>query len=111
MQLDPTEFVLESAYFAEACIHVEVLTVGLLHDLINHPLGVVVSVQLSRAELDGDVEAVDEALIFGNVVGGWKVEADRVAEPFHLRRDQHHPGPPRPVPSLTRQSTRSSTHR
>jgi hypothetical protein len=43
--------------------------------------------------VNGNVEAIDKAHVFSNVVRGWELEADRVAELVPLERDQHHTGP------------------
>jgi hypothetical protein len=51
------------------------LVVGLLHDLVYHQLGVNVGVESGCSELNGDVKAVDEARVFGDVVRGWEFEA------------------------------------
>jgi hypothetical protein len=41
---------------------------GLLHDLVHHQLGVIIGVELGCSKLNGDAEAIDKALIFGDVV-------------------------------------------
>jgi hypothetical protein len=44
------------------------LTIGLLHDLVHHQLAVNVGVEPGGSDLNGDAEAIDKALIFGDVV-------------------------------------------
>ena len=67
MQLDPLEFILELAHLLAVCCH-EGAFVGLLHDLVNDQLLVAADVESRRAELDGDVQPVDEGLVFHGIV-------------------------------------------
>jgi hypothetical protein len=55
--------------------------------LVHYQPRVAVYVQLSGPELDSNAEAIDEALIFGDIVRSWEVEADGVTEPISLKQD------------------------
>ena len=68
MQLDPLEFVLELAHLLAVCCHEGAFAGGLLHDLVNDQLRVTADVESCRAELDGDVQPVDEGLVFRGIV-------------------------------------------
>jgi hypothetical protein len=50
------------------CIHEGALVVGLLHEFVHHQLGVAVGVKPGCFELNGDTEAIDKALVLGDVV-------------------------------------------
>ena len=54
MQFDPSEFVVKLAHLLAICCHERALAGGLLHDLVNDQLQVVVDVQPRSAELDCD---------------------------------------------------------
>ena len=77
----------------EVCIHERALAVRVLHDLVDYELGVAVDVQAGCSDVDGYAEATDERLIFGDVVGCRKMEADCVLKFASLRGDQDDPGP------------------
>jgi hypothetical protein len=64
MQLDSSEFFLQSMYLQAVCVHEGPLAVGLLHELVHYQLRVAVDVELSGPELDSNAEAIDEALVF-----------------------------------------------
>ena len=68
MQLDPLEFVLELAHLLAVCCHEGDFAGGLLHDLVNDQLRVIMDVESCSVELDGDAQAVDEGLVFRGVV-------------------------------------------
>ena len=68
MQFDPQEFVLDLVHLLVVCYHEGAFTRGLLHDLVDDQLRVNVDVEPHSAELDGDVQSVDEGLVFCRVV-------------------------------------------
>jgi hypothetical protein len=68
MQLDSLEFALQFAHLLEIGVHKGAFAVGLLHDLVYHQLGVSVGVEPGCFELNGNMEAVDKALVFSHVV-------------------------------------------
>jgi hypothetical protein len=68
MQLDSSKFVLQLAHLLAVHVHEGALAVGLLHDLVHHQLGVAIGIEPGCSELNGDAEAKDKALIFGDVV-------------------------------------------
>ena len=68
MHFDPSEFVHELAHLLAICYDERALAGGLLHDLVDDQLRVVVDVQPRSAELDGDAQSVDESLEFCGIV-------------------------------------------
>jgi hypothetical protein len=70
MQLNSSELVLQLTHLLAVGIHEGAFTVGPLQDLVYHHLGVTIGVESCRSKLNGDVKAIDEALVFGNVVPG-----------------------------------------
>ena len=67
-QFDPLEFVLELAHLLAVCCHEGAFAGGLLHDLVDDQLRVTADVESRSAELDGDVQPVDEGVVFRDVV-------------------------------------------
>jgi hypothetical protein len=68
MQLDSSKLVLQFAHLQAVHVHEGALTVGLLHDLVHYQLRVTVGVEPSGPELDSNADAIDEALVFSDVV-------------------------------------------
>jgi hypothetical protein len=68
MQLDSSELVLQFAHLRVVRVHEVAFAVGLFHDLVHYQPRVAVDVEPSGPELDSNAEAIDEALIFGDVV-------------------------------------------
>jgi hypothetical protein len=69
-QLVSSEFILQFAQLLAVCAHEGAFTVGLLHDLVYHQLGVTIGVEPGYSELNGNMKAVNKALVFGDVVRG-----------------------------------------
>ncbi|XP_066392332.1 uncharacterized protein [Miscanthus floridulus] len=75
------------ADFSAICSHLGVVVAQLLHDLVNDQLGVVLDVEASDTQLDGDAHAIDERLIFGHIVGRGEMDANHV--PHVYRKGQN----------------------
>ena len=80
VELQTPESPFQLADLLVVCVHERALAVGVLHDLVDYQLGVVIDVQAGCTDVDGYAEAADECLIFCDIVGCRKVEADRVLE-------------------------------
>jgi hypothetical protein len=59
-----------------------------LHDLIDHELGITTNVKVSNFKLDGDVQAINDGLVLSYIVGGGEVESDHVAYVNSEGRDE-----------------------
>jgi hypothetical protein len=68
MQLDSSELVLQFTHLHAVCVLEGALAVGLLHDLIHYQFRVIIYIEPSGPEFDSYAEAIDEALVFGNIV-------------------------------------------
>jgi hypothetical protein len=64
IELEAVEFVLKAPH--------------LLHDLVDHELGISTNVEVSNPKLDGDTQVVDKGLILCYIVRGYEVESDHV---------------------------------
>lgn len=60
LELDPVKFVFELSYFLAVQGHGITLATPFLHDLIDSELRVPVEYEASNAQLDRDLEAIDE---------------------------------------------------
>jgi len=78
VELEPVELVFELADCVAVRCHLGVMAAPLLHDLIDDQLGVTLDVKSSDAQLDGDTEPIDESLVFSDIVGCRKMEADHI---------------------------------
>jgi hypothetical protein len=81
VELQTPESPFQLADLLAICIHERALAVGVLQDLDDFQLGVAIDVQAGCPDVDGYADAADDRLIFCNVVGCGKMEADRVLEP------------------------------
>ena len=68
MELQTPESSFYLADFLAVCVHERALAVGVLHDLVDHELGVAVDVLAGCPDVDCYAEAADERLILGDVV-------------------------------------------
>jgi hypothetical protein len=68
MLLNSSELVLQFMHIHAVRVHEGALAVGLLHDLVHYQLRVALYVEPSDLELDSNTEAIDEALVFGDIV-------------------------------------------
>jgi hypothetical protein len=57
VELDAVELVLEGPYSVVVGLHLVIVTIHILHDLVNHELLVPLDVEAFDAYLDGDSEA------------------------------------------------------
>jgi hypothetical protein len=72
------EFVLKAPYLVAVGFHLRVVAVRVLHDLIDHELGITTNIEVSDPEFDGDAQPVNESLVLSYIVGGSKMESNRV---------------------------------
>ena len=82
------ELVLELADFLAVCLHLWVVAARGLHYLVDDELGVASDVEASNSYLDGDLETVDEGLVFCDVVGGGEVNPDDIPHMNAQGRDE-----------------------
>ena len=68
IEFEAVEFVLQPLDFLVVWSHLGVVIARLLHDLVDDQLGVAPDVKASDAQLDGDVQAVDECFVFGHII-------------------------------------------
>jgi hypothetical protein len=78
IELDAVKFVFKGSHGLAVGLHFVVMATCVLHDLVNYELRVPPHVEASDAQLDGDLEAAKEGLVFGHVIRGGEVEAHRV---------------------------------
>jgi hypothetical protein len=76
---EAVKLVLKAPYLFIVGFHLRVTTARALHDLVDHELGVASNVEVSDPKFDGDSQAHDECLVFGNVVGGREMKPDDIA--------------------------------
>jgi hypothetical protein len=72
------EFVLKVPYLVAVGFHLRVTAVRVLHDLIDHVLGITTNIEVLDPKFDGDAQPVNESLILSYIVGGSEMESDRV---------------------------------
>jgi hypothetical protein len=75
IKLDAVELVLEGAHGLAVCLHLVVVAACVLHDLVDHELRTPPHVEAFDAYLDGDLEAAEQGLVLGHVVGRREMEA------------------------------------
>jgi hypothetical protein len=75
IELDAIEFVLEGPHGLALRLHLVVVAARVLHDLVDHELRTPLHVEAFDAYLDGDLEASEQGLVLGHVVGRGEMEA------------------------------------
>jgi hypothetical protein len=95
MKLETIELLLQFLNPMSVCRHEGVMAVRLPHDMVDNELRVTVDVKPLNPELGGDVQVVDDYLIFYHIIGQAEVKSNHVEESVSLRRNQHYasPGP------------------
>lgn len=86
VQLKSFEFLFQLTYPIVVSAHLRVAWLHCFHVLVDDQLGVAPDQEPSRPHLARDLECIDEGLVFNDIVGGVKVEADGIAELMALRR-------------------------
>jgi hypothetical protein len=71
--------VLKVPHLVAVGFHLRVVAVRVLHDLIDHELGITTNIEVSDPEFDGDAQPVNEILALCYIVGGGEMESDHVA--------------------------------
>jgi hypothetical protein len=54
IELEAMEFVLKAPHLLAVGFHLGIMAGGVLHDLVDHELGISTDVEVSNPELDGD---------------------------------------------------------
>jgi hypothetical protein len=95
MKLETIELLLQLPNLLSVCHNVGVTAVRLPHDFVYNELRVTTNVKPLNPELSGDVQVVDECLVFRHIIGREEVQSNHVEEPVSLGGDQHYasPGP------------------
>jgi hypothetical protein len=68
IELDVIELVLEDSYGVAVGLHLVVVTLHILHDLVNHELRFPADVEAFDACLDGNSDATKKGLVLCHVV-------------------------------------------
>jgi hypothetical protein len=95
MKLETIELLLQLPNLLSVCHNVGVTAVRLPHDFVYNELRVTMNVKPLNPELSGDVQVIDECLVFHHIIGREEVQSNHVEEPVSLGGDQHYasPGP------------------
>jgi hypothetical protein len=75
VKFDAVELVFEGPHGLAVGLHLVVVAARVLHDLVDHEMRIPPYVEALDAYLDGDLEAAEQGLVFGHVVGCGEMEA------------------------------------
>jgi hypothetical protein len=79
VEFEAMEFVLKAPHLVVVGFHLGVAIVRVLHDLVDHELGITMNIEVSDPEFDGDAQPINESLILSYIVGGSEMESDCIA--------------------------------
>jgi hypothetical protein len=79
VEFEAVEFALKASHLIAVGFHLGIVIVRVLHDLVNHELGITTNIEVSDPEFDGDAQPVNESPILSYIVGGSEMESNRIA--------------------------------
>jgi hypothetical protein len=88
IKLYAVELVFEGPHDIAVCLHLIVVTARILHDLVDHELGVPPNVEALDACLDGDSEAAEKGLVLHHVIRCREMQEHRVPHVLPEGRDE-----------------------
>ena len=88
VEFETVELIFKATYQFAVRLHFGVMTIRVLHDLVDDELRIAPYVETPHSKFDGDLQAVDKSFVLGCVVGGSEVELNHVTHMHSEGRDE-----------------------
>ena len=86
--LDAVEFSFKLPDFSAVCVHLIARARPVFVELVDDQCRIPIHHEAFDTELDGYMESVETCFVFGDVIGGWKMNSENVLELVLSRRNE-----------------------